>query len=1006
VGGQADTSYSYDLAGHLLTASNPGADLAFRWDSAGNQLSESLELNGPAFAGLGTKKLTRSYDPGNLPVKLTYPDGLGELDRGYDPGDRLTSLALGGTTLWQASYDGSRLVSIARGNGLRTDLGYTADGEPESVVTGIPAADGTISDPLHRLDLSWTAAHLRRTKERRDTEALLYAFHYDGVGHLESATDPRWPAVRRDLPALAPALPNLPQPTAMTEDWRVNLTDELTKRDRIEGGRYEPASFDHNDLHQVTDRTGATPASYTWDVDGNLKTRTGGLYGDADFTHDWRDKLTSVQQGNTTTDIVLDPLGRMVGKVTHTPSGDLARAYLHDGDQVVLEYVQKAGGTTWQPERRHIWGRWIDDLAVEQVDTDGDGSLETTLYPITDLLGSVQLLTDDAGTIVERITYDPDGTPHFESADTNRPTVTRVAWTGDGTLPTGDTVTPQAFEIGFSEPIDPASAANATATLTPDGGNPASLTLTLAADNRTAYLTGATVQAGTQYTLHLEGLTDTSHNPLWPEDATVTVTDPNTYGVLADTTPPKLLAVLDGSDALYLLFDEPVEPAGGFDMSTAVTITRAGQPVEGAATRVTSQLLEWQPAAGVGGLVPGGSYTISGVHLADLAGNAAIAGATFTHLTASADLLLLAYAAPTDTQPEAQSAYGLTTLFQGRTWDGDLAMYFYRARWYLPEAGVFAERDPLGYRYSANVYDSFHASPPNLGDPWGANVVPTPAAPRPLVPERNGSTKPETPDVPVQPFTTPDISTTPRPPEMRAGRGNPSPTASAEEEDALEWLRNRLTAGVSLDAWATLNSKGKIIHPVKSGIGVHAGLNLQLWPRPNGTFLVGLFGYDNFSAVKKSLELTGLPGPAGPFGVIGVGGSFGLGWNIAYYRGTRTGGFFGYSDDLIIRDWLGNFEAAAGTILDVGVSGFKSREYIGIGGAFPWASVGGGYSVSITNYYPISQATRRFGEVLGFFADELARIPTHNPTGESAKVRLIEECRELLMKYSERLSGR
>jgi len=83
-------------------------------------------------------------------------------------------------------------------------------------------------------------------------------------------------------------------------------------------------------------------------------------------THDWRDKLTSVQQGNTTTDILLDPLGRMVGKVKHTPSGDLARAYLHDGDQVVLEYVQAAGSSTWQPERRHLWGRWIDDLVVRK----------------------------------------------------------------------------------------------------------------------------------------------------------------------------------------------------------------------------------------------------------------------------------------------------------------------------------------------------------------------------------------------------------------------------------------------------------------------------------------------------------------------------------------------------------------------------------------------------------------------------------------------------------------
>ena len=516
VGGQPETSYSYDAAGHLLTATNPHADLGFAWDSVGNQLSESLQLKDPAFAGLGRKELARSYDRGNRVVALSYPDGLGELDRGYDAGDRLTSLAVGGPTLWRASHDGRRLASIARDNGLTTSFAYTPGGEPASVVTGVPAADGAIPDPLHRLDLGWTAAHLRRTKKRRDTEALLDAFHYDGVGHLESGTDLSLPAVRRELPDLAPALPDLPRPTAMTEDWQVNRVDELTKRDRVERGRFEPVSFDHNALHQVVDRGPTAPASYTWDVNGNLSSRTGGPSGNAAFTHDWRDRLTSVQQGDTTTDILLDPFGRMVGKVRHTPSGDLARVYLHDGDQVVLEYVQQAGGTAWQPERRHLWARWIDDLAVEQVDTDGDGSLETTLYPVTDLLGSVQLLTDDAGTPVERITYDPDGTPHFWSADTTRPTVTRVAWTGDGALPTGGTVTPQAFEIGLSEAIDPASAANATATLTPSGGDPVTLTLTLAADNRTAYLTGATIQPGTSYTLHVEGLTDTSHNPLWP----------------------------------------------------------------------------------------------------------------------------------------------------------------------------------------------------------------------------------------------------------------------------------------------------------------------------------------------------------------------------------------------------------------------------------------------------------------------------------------------------------
>jgi hypothetical protein len=353
-------------------------------------------------------------------------------------------------------------------------------------------------------------------------------------------------------------------------------------------------AFDHNELHQVENRTAVDPAGYSWGVNGNISTRTGGPYGDAIFTHDWRDRLASVEQGSTITDILVDPLGRMVGKVKHTADGDVARAYLHDGDQVAIEYVQPAGGSAWQPERRHIWSTWIDQLAVEQIDTDGDGSLETTLYPITDMLGSVQLLTDDAGTIVERIEYDPDGTPHFWSADTQGPAVNRVVWTGDGTTPSG-AVTPGVFEIGFSEVVDAASVAGASASLTPEGGSAVDMTLTLAADGRAAELTGATITAGVNYALHVEGLKDPSGNVLQPEDRMLVVADEQGFEVLTDTAPPLLVAVMDAVDGVYLLFDEAVTAAGGGDLASAVTITRQGVAVDGETTRVEANVLQTVP---------------------------------------------------------------------------------------------------------------------------------------------------------------------------------------------------------------------------------------------------------------------------------------------------------------------------------------------------------------------------------------------------------------------------
>jgi hypothetical protein len=45
----------------------------------GNELSESLELLHPAFAGLGVKQLRRSFDLANRVEEVELPDGLGRL---------------------------------------------------------------------------------------------------------------------------------------------------------------------------------------------------------------------------------------------------------------------------------------------------------------------------------------------------------------------------------------------------------------------------------------------------------------------------------------------------------------------------------------------------------------------------------------------------------------------------------------------------------------------------------------------------------------------------------------------------------------------------------------------------------------------------------------------------------------------------------------------------------------------------------------------------------------
>jgi RHS repeat-associated protein len=391
---------------------------------------------------------------------------------------------------------------------------------------------------------------------------------------------------------------------------------------------------------------------------------------------------------------------------------------------VVGEYVPGTDGTM-QLERRHHWGRWIDDLVAEEIDTDHDRSLETTLTPITDLLGNVELLTDSSGRIVERITYDPDGTPHVFGEDTTRPTITRIAWTGNGTGPAG-TVAAGVLEISLSEPIDEASLARLVATLTPDGGVAQTLTASLTPDRRGLVLSGGSLTAGQPATLHLAGLADPTGNVSFPLEETLAVADVEAYAVLADTAPPKLTAVLDTTDGLLLAFDEPVVAVPGVALGAAVTLMRSGLPLDGTTTRLAPNVLQWTPTPGGAGSAwqLGGEVRFTEARLTDTSAEpkplaAGVLPLPVTHLTTEVTKPLAAYAAPTDSHPRASSAYGLTTLFQGRTWHPDLGLYHYRARWYDPTLANFLERDPAGDQDSPSRYQGMGFNSPNVLDPAG-----------------------------------------------------------------------------------------------------------------------------------------------------------------------------------------------------------------------------------------------------------------------------------------------
>jgi RHS repeat-associated protein len=78
----------------------------------------------------------------------------------------------------------------------------------------------------------------------------------------------------------------------------------------------------------------------------------------------------------------------------------------------------------------------------------------------------------------------------------------------------------------------------------------------------------------------------------------------------------------------------------------------------------------------------------------------------------------------------SQTAPALSPRFAytGREWDGEIGLYFYRARYYDPMIGRFIGEDPVGFMAGdRNLYRYVRNSPTNFTDPFG-KIITIPAS--------------------------------------------------------------------------------------------------------------------------------------------------------------------------------------------------------------------------------------------------------------------------------------
>jgi RHS repeat-associated protein len=171
-------------------------------------------------------------------------------------------------------------------------------------------------------------------------------------------------------------------------------------------------SYAANGLNQYTGTTstGASPAAYSYDLNGNLLSD-----GTRSYVYDVENRLISAS-GGATAALVYDPLGRLF----QTSGGTSAvTRFLYDGDELALEY-SGTGGTL----RRYLHGPGADDpwFWYEGAETADRRAL------IADHQGSIVGAVNPAGTAVVVNSYDPWGIPGANNAG-------RFGYTGQAWIP-------------------------------------------------------------------------------------------------------------------------------------------------------------------------------------------------------------------------------------------------------------------------------------------------------------------------------------------------------------------------------------------------------------------------------------------------------------------------------------------------------------------------------------------------------------------------------------------
>ncbi|MCZ7570272.1 MAG: hypothetical protein M5U01_17040 [Ardenticatenaceae bacterium] len=391
--------YAYDGEGNLLTRTNQAGEVVtYTYDALGRQTRRTMPDSSQTYAYDDMGRLVQAAShSGEHDSALNYVynalghpvSGTQQLDArswemtwdyGYPRGVVTQTYPSGAVRVYQADAVG-RLQSLRRGDGASV-ASYTYDDVNGRYILhhGNGLQTTYIYDNLYRItDINSAVAH--------------YGYSYDAVGNVTSMQ--RYHV--NGAPSDVYQYDGLDQLTRVTYGLSGETADYLLDKlgNRLQVSRNGTAvPYLPNNGSQLTDpmnryaQVGSVPLNH--DLKGNLL--GDGAY---DYSYDALNRLVEVSEsGGKTTEYLYDALDRRIAKVV---DGAITHFILDPTDQVLEE---RDGSDQLLARYTYDWD--IDSpLTMER---GGD-----TYYYHTDMLGNVTEVTDDAGTLVERYTYDVYG---------------------------------------------------------------------------------------------------------------------------------------------------------------------------------------------------------------------------------------------------------------------------------------------------------------------------------------------------------------------------------------------------------------------------------------------------------------------------------------------------------------------------------------------------------------------------------------------------------------------